>query len=174
MSAAPGLEEASFEAFHACTSGPLWGYLRRIAGDSALADDALQESYLRYLTHPPLPASGERERRAYLFRIATNLVRDRWRREQRERLGLARILLGQEGRWTQGPQTGEAGDPTGLDLDAAFARLRPRDRAVLWLACVEGYEHREIGKILNLREASIRVLLFRARKKMMQDLELKR
>jgi RNA polymerase sigma-70 factor, ECF subfamily len=171
MATAAGLDEAGFAAFHAHTAGPLWGYLRRIGGDPVLADDVLQETYLRFLSHPPDPARSEREQRGYLFRIATNLVRDRWRREQTERLGLARFLPGRD---VLGARSGEPLAVAEIDCGAALARLRPRERALLWLAYVEGYEHREIAAILGLREASVRVLLFRARKKMEQDLETKR
>lgn len=163
--ARPPLGEAELEAFHARTSGPLWAYLRRIGGDAAMADDALQESYLRFLCHPPDPDSDERMRRAYLFQIATNLIRDRWRGQERERLGLAQLLL------TQPPWVRPRETALKLDFGEAFQRLPPRERALLWLAYVEGYEHREIATILGLKEKSIRVLLFRARKRMAEALE---
>ena len=53
-----------------------------------------------------------------------------------------------------------------LDVGAVLGELSPRQRAMLWLAYVEGYEHREIAEILGLRAASIRVLLFRARRRL--------
>lgn len=156
------LTEAEFEAFHARTCQPLWAYLRRIAGDPAQADDVLQESYLRLLRHPPAPDRDERERKAYLFQIATNLMRDRWRARERERSALERLLS----LW---PSRSE---PAGvsLDMEAALDRLPPRDRALLWLAYVEGYDHREIAKVLGLQEGSVRVILFRARKKLEKEL----
>jgi RNA polymerase sigma-70 factor (ECF subfamily) len=51
------------------------------------------------------------------------------------------------------------------DLMRIFERLKPREQALLWLAYVEGFDHGEIALALQLRENSIRVLLFRARKK---------
>lgn len=163
---APGLPllltEAEFEGFHARTSRPLWAYLRRIGGDEALADDILQESYVKFLGHVT-PGSDEREMRGFLYRIATNLLRDRWRREQRERLGLEGLL-----RFFREESRESA--PLRMDLDAALGRLKAQDRALLWLAYVEGYEHREIAKILDLGEKSIRVLLFRAKKKIAEHL----
>lgn len=156
------MTEAEFEAFHARTCQPLWAYLRRISGDPAQADDILQESYLRLLRHPPAPDRDERERKAYLFQIATNLMRDRWRARERERSALERLLS----LW---PTRSE---PAGVSLDmgAALDRLPPRDRALLWLAHVEGYDHREIAKVLGLQEGSVRVILFRARKKLEREL----
>jgi RNA polymerase sigma-70 factor (ECF subfamily) len=44
--------------------------------------------------------------------------------------------------------------------------MRPRDRQILWLAYAEGYSHREIAEVTGLVSASVRLLLFRARRKM--------
>ena len=50
-------------------------------------------------------------------------------------------------------------------LGPALAQLRLRDRQLLWLAYAEGYSHREIAEVTGLASASIRLLLFRARRK---------
>jgi RNA polymerase sigma-70 factor (ECF subfamily) len=47
-----------------------------------------------------------------------------------------------------------------------FKQIGIRERALLWLAYVEGAEHREIAESLNLKEKSVKVLLYRARRKM--------
>jgi len=47
-----------------------------------------------------------------------------------------------------------------------MARLKPRERAMLWLAYAEGASHREIAAILGLRPASLKLLLFRARRRL--------
>jgi RNA polymerase sigma-70 factor (ECF subfamily) len=49
---------------------------------------------------------------------------------------------------------------------AVFARLKPQEQSLLWLAYVEGFDHREIAIALQLRERSVRVLLFRARRRL--------
>lgn len=154
------LDEAAFERFHARTSRPLWAYVYRISGDPATTDDVHQESYLRYLANP-CPVAGERRQSAYLFRIATNLLHDRWRREKRERGWLDRLL----GQSSAVPSDG-AGVRTRLDVTAVLEQLEPRQRALLWLAYVEGHRHTEIAEILGLQAASVRVLLFRARRRM--------
>ncbi len=162
---APALDEAAFERLHARTSQALWGYLRRLTGDPAAADDVHQESYLRYLARP-CPVAGDRRQSAYLFRIATNLVHDRWRREKRERRWFEQLLpAGPERRQALGPST-TCQPALSIDFEAVFGRLEPRQRALLWLAYVEGYRHREIAQILELKEGSIRVLLSRARGKL--------
>ena len=48
----------------------------------------------------------------------------------------------------------------------AFQRLKPRERQLLWLAYVEGSSHKEIADCTGLRAGSIRLLLFRARRKL--------
>jgi RNA polymerase sigma-70 factor, ECF subfamily len=44
-----------------------------------------------------------------------------------------------------------------------FAALKPRDRAMLWLAYVEGETHESIADTLRLKPGSIKVMLSRAR-----------
>jgi RNA polymerase sigma-70 factor, ECF subfamily len=46
-----------------------------------------------------------------------------------------------------------------------MARMRPRDRQLLWLAHEENYSHHEIAQITGLGVPSIRLLLFRVRRK---------
>ena len=52
------------------------------------------------------------------------------------------------------------------DLRRALDRLSPRERQMLWLAYAEGSSHQEIADTLGLRAGGIRVLLFRARRKL--------
>lgn len=158
------MEQQEFESFYGRTWGRLWQYLRRLGRDPALADDLLQEAYLRFLHHPGKGRS-EAEHRAYLYRIATNLFHDRRRREGREQR-----LLAQLSREDRRPFPG-ANTAARLDTRSALDALKPRERALLWLAYAEGWEHRQIARALDLRAASVRVLLFRARKKALRELE---
>ncbi|MCP3964282.1 MAG: RNA polymerase sigma factor [bacterium] len=173
--AGPGPEhtEDGFERFYAETSRRLWGYLRRLTGDPSVADDVLQESYLRYLGRPS-PVTDDRGRSAYLFRIATNLVHDRWRSARRERNWLDQLLhprpdgksTGLAWRWPSAVDAGSPSAASKLDVELVFGQLKSRERSLLWLAYVEGYRHREIAAILDLKPASIKVLLSRARKRL--------
>jgi len=163
LEAGLGLDGEEFERFHAGTATGLWAYLRRLGGDPDLADDVLQESYVKFLNYVD-PSSEEREKRGYLYRIATNLMRDGWRRDRRERLGLSWLF----GRWQEPGRDGTVS--VRMDLEAVFSRLEPRERAILWLAYVEEYDHREIAGIVGVKEGSVRVLLFRARKKAAREL----
>jgi RNA polymerase sigma-70 factor (ECF subfamily) len=151
------MDEAAFRTFYEETKAALYAYLRRAGGDPALAEDLVQEAYIRILRHGS-PGFGAAERRAFLYRIATNLLYDRWRRERRERGLLAHLFSGRE-------PTAEPSHAR-LDLETGFSALRPRDRALLWLAHAEERPHREIAAILGLSEAGVRVLLFRARRRL--------
>src|SRR5258708_1882241 len=73
------MDDQAFAPFHGRTARPLWMYLARVSGNRALADDLLQECYLRFLSAARW-TDGEAACRSYLFRIATNLLRDHWRR----------------------------------------------------------------------------------------------
>jgi RNA polymerase sigma-70 factor, ECF subfamily len=146
------LNEQAFADFHARTSRPLWNYIRRVCGDPSLADDIVQEAYFRFL-RSARPDATEPERVSFLYKTATNLAYDHWRRRQRE----ARSLLTLP---RPSPPAMATVDP---DLSRVFETLTPRDRALMWLAHVEGWTHKEIGAALGLRATSVRVLLFRAR-----------
>jgi len=53
-----------------------------------------------------------------------------------------------------------------LAVRAALAKVKPRERQLLWLAYVEGFSHHEIAHATGLRSASVRLLLFRARRRL--------
>jgi RNA polymerase sigma-70 factor (ECF subfamily) len=158
------MDEASFQAFYRRHGRALWSYLCRMVGNQAHADDLVQEAFCKFLV-APVGALDEAAQRAYLFRIATNLVIDQWRKRTREQQALDQFAPA----FTPSPSSSAAVGPAlegqGLSIDMArtFAELKPRERALLWLAYVEGSEHDEIASSLGLKPKSIRVLLFRAR-----------
>jgi RNA polymerase sigma-70 factor (ECF subfamily) len=47
-----------------------------------------------------------------------------------------------------------------------MAQLRPRDRAMLWMAYAQGSSHREIAEVVGVKADSVKPLLFRARRKL--------
>ncbi len=157
---AAAMDESAFRSLYERTARPLRGYLIRCLGDLALADDLLQESYLRYLK-AGFEGESDAHRRNYLFRIATNLVRDHFRRRRPETTGL--------------PEKGIPTEPTDVvelksDVGGAMNELEPRDRQMLWLAYVEGASHREIAATMGLRTGSIKSMLFRARSRLAAEL----
>ena len=149
------MDEAAFLEFYARTAGPLFGYLGRLTGNRVLAEDLVQDAYLRLLSSRKLPRNQDHLKN-YLFRIATNLARDHFRRAGVEQrlgacVGPSRVDVSAES---------YAGDVWSL-----LARLKPRDRELLLLAYVEGFSHREIADVTGLMCASVRPLLFRSRRR---------
>ena len=59
-----------------------------------------------------------------------------------------------------------AGDDLRHDVQRIFKELKPQERALLWLAHVEESSHHDIGEALGVQEKSVKVLLFRARKRL--------
>jgi RNA polymerase sigma-70 factor, ECF subfamily len=165
--AADAVFEMDEEAFHSLydrTARGLWAYLSRLTGSRDLADDLLQETYYRFLRARAV-YENDTHRRNALFRIATNLARDGHRRGR----GAALVPLPDDGR-------GGGELPSGVDVAAeaerrtdlsrALARLKPREREMLWLAYAQGSTHRDIAGTLGVKAASVRLLLFRARQKL--------
>ena len=145
--------QAEFEAFYLSTSRTLHGYLCRLSRDSGTADEVLQEAYIRMIN---ARAMDDGQRKAYLYTTATNILRDRWRRQKRER------------EWSELSVASEATYQNynlPIDMASIFDRLTAQERAVLWLAHVEELSHREISAILGVKEKSVRVMVFRAREK---------
>lgn len=154
------MDEDTFRAFYDRTSRALWAYLSRMTGDGHAADDLLQESYYRFL-RTRVEYENEAHRRNYLFRIATNLVRDSRRRQH------TRGIVVEQDCETL-PDGGDlaAASARRTDLHRAMAQLKPREREMLWLAYAQGSSHREIGDVLGLKSGSVKLLLFRARRKL--------
>lgn len=137
---------------------PLHRYLARLTGDPDLAADAAQEAFVRLLDQRPPP----RDPRPWLFRVATNLVRERARSRLRH------LTLGLDGR-----ASGAHGDPPGsperiVERESARRRVRaaldalsPKEREAL-LMREEGFKHREIAEALGTTTGSVGTLLRRA------------
>ena len=153
------MDEEAFRGFYDRTARTLRAYLARVTGDAALADDLLQETYFRFLRARG-NYEGEAHRRNALFRIATNLVYD-----SRRRARVAPPLLVAE--QDIADRRGEAvATERASDLRRAMSHLKPRERALLWLAYAQGSSHKEIAQSLGLRTGSVKLLLFRARRRL--------
>ena len=149
------LDEAAFAAFHARTSRALRAYVYRVLGQAPDVDDIVQEAYLRML-RADVPSDDDEHLRRYLYRVTSNLIVDRWRKRRHEQ--------GEE-------MMPELASPRPrYEEDAAvakiFAELKPRDRALLWLAYVEGDSHEEIASSLGVGRRGVKVMLFRARRRL--------
>lgn len=160
------MDHDSFQVLYERTARPLWTYLWRRTGDPHLADDLLQETYYRFLrargTH-----DSEEHRKNYLFRVAANLVND----VHRSQTPAVPIPSESEGGHPVSGTNFEIGSQRRTDLDRAMAHLSGRQRDALWLAYAEGSTHAEIADRLGLKLASVKLFLFRARRKLARLLE---
>ena len=154
------MDEDAFRAFYDRTARALWAYLARITGDRQAADDLLQECYYRML-RARVAYDDEAHRRNYLFRIATNLAKDGYRRK-----AAAPELIPNTDESHGADTASAARTERRADLHRAMARLKRRERELLWLAYAQGSSHQEIGETLGLKTGSIKPLLFRARHKL--------
>ena len=154
------MDEEAFRGFYDRTARTLRAYLARVTGDAGLADDLLQESYYRFLRARG-HYEGDAHRRNALFRIATNLVHDSRRRA---RTGPVVMHTDQDALIAD-PAPVDAAERA-ADLRRAMSRLKPRERELLWLAYAQGSSHREIAACLGLRTGSVKLLLFRARRRL--------
>jgi RNA polymerase sigma-70 factor, ECF subfamily len=151
------MDDEAFAGFYERSARSLWAYLARTSGDPALAEDLMQESYVRFLC-ATRREEGEVAARRYLFQIGTNLLRDHWRRPRTANLeDVPENVFAHSEDQTQADRQ--------MMLGPAMARMRPRERQLLWLAHAEGYSHKEIAEVMGLGGASVRLLLFRARRK---------
>lgn len=140
-------------------------YLTRRLGDRDWAEEIAQETFVRALRQ----TSIENER-AWLFAVATNLVRDEARKDMRRRKYLA--LLAEEER-------DSVSEPAESTIDraqeAAIARkavdaLAERDRLSL-LMREEGLDYNEIAEALQLSPGSVGTTLSRARRRLVESYE---
>jgi putative glutamine amidotransferase len=129
--------------------------LRRIVGDTALAEDLCQETVVRAWRRAPRELPPERLR-AWMYRTATNLAFDELRRRaRRDEVGYDDDALTGAG----APDASFAGD----DVRAALAALTPHQRLVLLLRFEQGLSLRELGALLDVGEDAARKRVARAR-----------
>lgn len=151
--------EELFKTYHT----PLVRYLTRRLGDRDWAEDVAQETFVRALRQKDL-----QNERAWLFAVATNLVRDEARKDTRRRRHLE--LLREEAK----AESIVEPEPTDLERaqDRALARraidtLTERDREAL-LMREEGLDYNEIAEALGLSLASVGTTLSRARRRLVE------
>jgi RNA polymerase sigma-70 factor (ECF subfamily) len=143
-------------------------YLARLTGDRDRAEDLAQETFLR-LWRSAASYVEQGYLRAFLFRIATNLVRSEERREKRFRLLLP--FLGRR-------DHDEPAAPSGLllqelhrEVAGAVAALPLRYRVPLVLHEIEGWSYGDIARELGCREGTVKSRIHRGRQHLRQKLQ---
>jgi len=152
------MDDDAFRVFHAETSRGLWAYLVGACGNRTLADDVLQEAYMRLLRATHFQPESAEHRRRYLYRIAANLLHDHARSPHRREQELSPIH--------EEKPAPPADGGLRTDVGRAMAQLPERERRILWLAHVEGWSHEEIAAEVGAKAGSVKVMLFRARQRL--------
>ena len=137
--------------------GELLGYLTLRTGNASAAEDIAQETFLRALCHgDTLEELSFSQCRAWLYRTAKNLMIDGYRR---------RDVSGKET-----PETAAETDFTRIEIELACAVLSPQDKSIFYLRHFEGYNATEIGEMLGLSPANVRMRLKAARTKLKKEI----
>ncbi|MGB6581690.1 MAG: RNA polymerase sigma factor [Streptosporangiaceae bacterium] len=130
----------------------LAGWVRRLVDDDETAHEIASEAFVRLLARWTRVDSPQ----SYLYMIATNLVRDHWRKTERERRAIRSVTAG------------AAKDPVAypvqdVDVRNLIASLPPRLRDPFLLHYYGGFAIREVATLLHRPEGTIKADLFAAR-----------
>lgn len=140
----------------------LVAYLGRLTASPDRAEELAQETFVRLFEKAAL-YRGEGKLAAYLYRIATNLVRSEERRRRRWRLLVPRYAVENTTRREPDAQQQVLGEELRRRLARAVAELPLNYRVPLVLFEVEGWRLAEIARLLGCREGTIKSRLHRAR-----------
>jgi RNA polymerase sigma-70 factor (ECF subfamily) len=156
-------EEQTLAALVSQYSGTLYRVAYSVLRNSADAEDAVQEAFMRVLRHRDT-LSEVRDQRVWLVRIVWNIVLDRKRRaktrpETDDVAELARVL---PAGGLNAEQRASAAQHHAHVL-ACVEQLPAKERQVLMLSAFEELSSVEIASVLGITESSVRSRLFRAR-----------
>ena len=151
----------TYSTFYKDNKDRLYGYLLRLTGDRQLALDLVHDSFARYLGR-----YGRREiNKALLYTIARNAALDAFRKQKAIALD---VDMYQD----------SGADPEQQIIDqekfnlmmSAIARLAPLDRELISLATTTDLTYQEIGRVLKISEANVKVRVHRARTRLREML----
>ncbi|HEX6133214.1 MAG TPA: sigma-70 family RNA polymerase sigma factor [Longimicrobiales bacterium] len=130
-------------------------YVHRLTGDPDMSEDVAQEAVLRYIR--ATPATPVRSPRAWLYRTATNLVRDQARHEAM----LRRREVPVDADTSSTPEQDLERNEAIREVRDALERIPARDRELLILR-ESGFRYREIAEVIGVKTESVPVLAARA------------
>ncbi|MFZ3597725.1 RNA polymerase sigma-70 factor [Streptomyces sp. BH104] len=143
----------------------LFSIAYRILGSVSEAEDAVQESWLRYDASTVRPESAKAFLSTIVTRIAIDVLRSaRVRREQYPGTWLPEPLL--DDPYEDPARAAELSDSVSMAALLLLERLSPLERSVFVLRDVFGFGYGEIAEAVDRSEAACRQLLVRARRHM--------
>ncbi|HEY2841106.1 MAG TPA: sigma-70 family RNA polymerase sigma factor [Pirellulales bacterium] len=150
-------------------------YCQRRLLDCAAADDLSSEIFLSVAqTIRRFPGTTEVDFRRWLYRIATNAINAYFRKRRRRQALFERAI--HQGWWTKSSASEMVVADRSLQEDAheeqiakllqAIAILSPREQTVITLRFWEGMSYEEVGHVIEVRPATVRVVASRAIQKL--------
>jgi len=184
--------EAAFQSLIQRYHGPMFRLAMNYVGDRGVAEDVVQESWLTCLRSLDR-FEGRSSLKTWLFGILVNVARSRRRKESRilpfaslwrrddsdsRRPTVDRSRFGSDGMWSDGPRSWDnvpeskvLGAETLQNVRSAIDALPPKQREVILLRDVAGFDAAEVSGLLGISAANERVRLHRARAAVRQKLE---
>ncbi len=149
-------DSGAFERLYRRHVTRIHGLARRMAGPDD-ADELTQDSFVR-AWQKIAQFRGEAAFGSWLYRVAISVILG-----HRRRLAINRERLVPEEWNREGEPSHERSSEIGMDFETAIERLPARARHVFVLHDVEGYKHREIGRMLKITAGTSKSQLHRAR-----------
>jgi RNA polymerase sigma-70 factor (ECF subfamily) len=174
-------DASAFEALVAERSGEIYGLLFRLTENSEEARDLTQETFLRAFQSIG-GFRGEADLRTWIYRIAINQARNRWRwwrRRSRDTTVSLDATQGDSGR-TLGATLAELSDnpeqqtlahEREVALRSALQRVGRAYREAVILRDIEGFTYEEIATTLGINVGTVKSRLARGRQELRQKLE---
>ena len=175
-------EAAAFDRLVHERSNEVFALLYRLTDDPEEARDLTQETFLRAFQHIDR-FRGEADLKTWIYRIAINQARNRWRwwrRRRRERHVSLDETTGQQGQPLEARLPAKPGaDPEQLTLarereralHAALSTLGRPYREAIVLRDVEGLSYEEIAAALEISVGTVKSRLSRGRTELRRKLE---
>ncbi|HZI80268.1 MAG TPA: RNA polymerase sigma factor [Vicinamibacterales bacterium] len=155
-------DTAAFDAIHAAFNTRLYGFLARLARSRDIAEDLLEETWLRFVTHADQLRPDTRLG-PWLFTVARNVHVTWCRARAVERRATATLDLWPAESAAESPFAQAAGHELGRRLEHALASVSVEAREVLLLVGVEGMTPSEAAAVCGVTPEAMRQRLKRAR-----------
>jgi len=162
LSSGTGARRALAEQLFTANYPKLAGWVRRLVDDDETAHEIASEAFVRLLSKWTSPDKLDNPQ-SYLYMIATNLVRDHWRKTERERRAMRTVTAGVE----HEPYSDPAED---VDVRELIQQLPARLRDPFLLHYYAGFGVREIAVLLKRPDGTIKADLYHARSRLKEAL----
>ncbi len=149
--------------FYKAHAQRLYGTSLRITGDSALAEEIMQDTILKFITSD-IHTGDEGRTGAWLSRTCIRKSIDALRKRRREKLFLDEYSAEAESRTSDetSDEVPESGI-TAAQLRKALEELPGQQRLILDLVLLEGLDYEEISQMTGTREGTLRTRFSRAK-----------